>query len=169
MNWLDLVILLAVAWFAIAGATAGFPREAVTFLTMLLGVTLAGLFHERLAIDLSVFTDNQRLARVLGFLAIFFAVWGAGQIATVVFRTQALSLTFGPFDRPGGLLLGAIKGLILVEALLVLFARYQFRTITDALDGSFLSPFFLDGFPFILWLLPRAFRDAVEAFPGTPA
>jgi membrane protein required for colicin V production len=168
MNWLDLVILLVLAWFTIAGATAGLPREVVTFLAMLAGVVLAGLFHERLANDLSVFTDDQPLARVIGFLAIFLATWGAGQIAVVVFKTQALTVTFGPLDRPGGGVLGFIKGAVLVETVLVLFARYQFRTMTNAIDGSFLAPFFLDAFPFILVLLPGAFRDAVEAFPGVP-
>src|SRR5215204_350208 len=76
MNWLDLVILLVLAWFAIAGATAGLPRELVTLLAMLLGVVLAGLFHERLATDLLLFIDREQTARVAAFAAIFFAVLG---------------------------------------------------------------------------------------------
>ena len=43
MNWLDLVILLVLAWFVIAGATAGLVRESVTLIAVLLGVVLAGL------------------------------------------------------------------------------------------------------------------------------
>jgi membrane protein required for colicin V production len=166
MNWLDLVILLTIAWFTIAGATAGLPRELVTLVAMILGIILAGLFHERLAADLGVFTDNERLARVLGFMAIFLAVLGAGQIAMVLFKNQALGLTFGPLDHPGGLVVGMLKGVMLVETVLIVFSRYHFTTMTDAIDGSFLAPFFLDGFPFVLLLLPSAFRDAVEAFPA---
>lgn len=168
MNWLDLVILLTLAWFTIAGATAGLPREMVTFVAMLLAVVLAGLFHERLADDLLVLIDSERSARVAGFAAIFFAVWGAGQIAVVLFRNVALSLTFGPLDHTGGLVIGLLKGVVLVEAALFLFARYQFGGMTDAIDGSFLTPFFLRGIPFVLILLPDHFRAAVDAFPGTP-
>jgi len=166
MNWLDLVILLVLAWFAIAGATAGLPRELVTLLAMLLGVVLAGLFHERLATDLLLFIDREQTARVAAFAAIFFAVLGAGQIAMVLFKEQALTLTFGPLEHPGGLVVGLLKGVILVEVALVLFARYRFVTMTEAIDGSLLAPFFLDGFPFVLRLLPGSFRTAVEAFPG---
>jgi uncharacterized membrane protein required for colicin V production len=168
MNFLDLVILLTLAWFTIAGATARLPRELVTLFAMLLGVVLAGLFHERLADDLLVLIDSFRVARVVGFAAIFFAVWGAGQIAVVLFKDAALSLTFGPLDFGGGLAAGLLKGIILVEATLFLFARYQFDTMTSAIDGSLLPPIFMRGIPFVLWLLPSAFRAAVDAFPGTP-
>lgn len=168
MNWLDLIILLTLGWFTIAGATAGLPREIVTFLAMLLGVVLAGLFHERLADDLLVIVDSLRTARVIGFAAIFFAVFGAGQITMVLFRNAALSLTFGPLDHSGGLIVGLLKGIVIVEAALFLFARYQFETMAGAMEGSLLTPFFLDGFPFVLILLPGEFRTAVNAFPGTP-
>jgi membrane protein required for colicin V production len=168
MNFLDLVILLTLAWFAIAGATARLPRELVTLLAMLLGVVLAGLFHERLADDLLVLIDSFRAARVVGFCAIFFAVWGAGQIVVVLYKDQVQTITFGRLDFGGGLAVGLLKGVILIETMLFLFARYQFDATTDAIDGSLLAPIFLRGIPFVLWLLPSAFRSAVDAFPGTP-
>jgi membrane protein required for colicin V production len=166
MNWLDLVILLALAWYVIAGATAGLPRELLTLVAMLLGVVLAGLFHDRLGVDFELFTDNSNLAHVLAFFAIFGAVYGAGQIAAVMLKNVALSLTFGPLDRTGGVVIGLLKGLILIETVLFLFARYHFETTVAAIDGSFLAPFFLRGIPFLLALLPGDFRDAVEAFPA---
>jgi uncharacterized membrane protein required for colicin V production len=167
MNWLDLVILLALAWFVIAGATAGLPRELVTFVAMLLGVVIAGLVHRPLGDDLDLLIGNARLAQVIAFSAIFVAVWGAGQIAVVLFKPVAMSLTFGPLDHSGGLVIGLLKGLIFVEAVLFLFARYHFETMVAAMDGSFLAPFFLHGFPFLLAFLPSEFRAAVDAFPGS--
>jgi uncharacterized membrane protein required for colicin V production len=166
MNFLDLVILLTLAWFTIAGATARLPRELVTLVAMLIGVVLAGLFHVRLADDLLVLIDSFRAARVVAFCAIFFAVWGAGQIAVILYKDLALTITFGPLDFPGGLAVGLIKGVVLVETMLFLFARYQFDATTSAIDGSLLAPIFLRGIPFVLWLLPSAFRSAVDAFPG---
>lgn len=167
MNFLDLVILLTLAWFTIAGATARLPRELVTLAAMLLGVILAGIFHVRLGDDLIELIDSVRVARVIAFCAIFFAVWGAGQIAVILYKDLALTITFGPLDLGGGLIAGLLKGVILVETLLFLFARYQFDTTTSAIDGSLLAPIFMRGIPFVLWLLPRAFRVAVDAFPGT--
>jgi membrane protein required for colicin V production len=167
MNWLDLVILLALAWFVIAGATAGLPRELLTLVAMLLGVVLAGLFHDRLGMDFDLFTENENLARVLAFLAIFGAVYGAGQIAAVMLKGFALTLTFGPLDHTGGLVLGLVKGIVLIETLLFLFVRYHFEPLVAAIDGSFLAPFFLRGIGFlVLPLLPGDFREAVDAFPA---
>jgi membrane protein required for colicin V production len=165
MNWLDLVILLVIAWFTIAGATAGLPRELVTLVAMLAGVVLAGAFYDNLAADILVMVKNDRTARVAAFIAIFLAVFGAGQIVAVLLRDVASALALGPLNHVGGLIIGLLKGVIIVETALILFARYQYPTVTGAMDGSLLTPFFLHGFPFLLNLLPADFRAAVEAFP----
>ena len=166
MNWLDLVILLTLVWFTIAGATAGLPREAVTLIAILLGVVLAGVLHDRLAAELLVMVENERTARVIGFSAIFFAVFGAGQIASVQLKAFAQTLALGPLNHSGGLFIGLLKGVILVEAALFLFARYHFRGMVEAIDGSLLTPFFMDGFPFLLAIMPGDFRTAVDRFPA---
>jgi len=166
MNWLDLAILLTLAWFTIAGATAGLPRELVTLAAMLLGVVMAGLLFGRLGEEFAVLTGSDRVGGVLGFLSIFLAVYGAGQIAAVVLREAALSITFGPLHHTGGFVVGLVKGVILVEVALIIFSRWHFGTMVGAIDGSFLAPFFLEGFPFVLRLLPGEFRRAVDAFPA---
>jgi membrane protein required for colicin V production len=168
MNWLDLVILLTLAWFTIAGATAGVAREAITLVAMLLGVVLAGLFCDALATDIHLMSTSDRVAHVIAFGAIFFAVYGAGQIAVVLLKEPLAALAL-PLEHAGGLLLGLAKGIVLLEAGLFLFARYQFEPIVIAMDGSLLTPFFLRGIPFLLPLLPSGFGQAVHAFPGTPA
>jgi membrane protein required for colicin V production len=166
MNWLDLLILLTIAWFTIAGATAGLPREMITLVSMLLGVILAGLFYERLADDFDVLVGSRRAGGILGFSAIFVAIYGAGQIAAVLLKNAALTLTFGPLDHTGGLLVGLLKGVILVEVVLIVLSRYHFETTVNAIDGSLLAPLFLEGIPFVLRLLPGEFRRAVDAFPA---
>ena len=166
MNWLDLVLLLTLAWFTIAGTTAGLFREAVTGVALVLAVVLAGLFYQDLADNIRVMASSERLARVFAFLAIFLAVTGAGQIVSVLLKSAAQALALGPLDRAGGLVLGLIKGVIVIEALLFLFARYQYPTLADAMDGSLLTPFFLRGVPFVLALLPGEFREAVNRFPA---
>lgn len=166
MNWLDLVLLLTIAWFTIAGATAGLVRESLTLVAMLLGVVLAGVFYNELAMDIEVLVSNERTANIAAFAAIFFAVFGAGQILAVMLKGPALGLTLGPLDHPGGLVAGLLKALIIIEAGLFLFARYHVTTMVDAMDASLLTPFFLDGFPFLLTVLPGDFRAAVERFPA---
>ncbi len=166
MNWLDLILLLTLVWFTIAGATAGLPREAVTLIAMLLGVVLAGVLHDQLAAELIVMVDSKRTARVIGFAAIFFAVFGAGQIASVLLKGIAQTLALGPLNHSGGFVVGLFKGVILIEATLFVFARYHFQDMVEAIDGSLFTPFFLRGIPFLLALLPADFRAAVDRFPA---
>ena len=166
MNWLDLVLLLILVWFAVAGTTAGVLRESVTLLAALLAVLLAGLLHDELAADILVTVDNPRTARIAAFLIIFIAVLGAGQIAAVLLKGVAMALALGPLDRIGGLIAGVLKGIVIVEAVLFLFARYHVTSMVDAMDGSLVTPFFLRGLPFVLTFLPGEFRAAVERFPA---
>ena len=166
MNWLDLLILAILAWFAFAGLSAGILRESVTLLAAILGVVLAGQRYRRLADDFAIFTDNSRIASVAAFLAIFAAVFLAGQIVAVMLKRAASLLMLGPLDHLAGLAFGLLKGFVLVEAALIVFAAYRVAVIAEAMDGSLLTPVFLDGLPILLSILPREFRNAVENFPA---
>lgn len=165
MNWLDLAILLTVAWFTIAGATAGLAREVVTLLALLLGVAIAGRFAGNLADDVGIVVKNAAWAQIIAFAVIALATFGAGQLAAIILKGPSQSLALGRLNHSGGLVLGTLKGALLAQAGLILFARYHVPSMVDALDGSLLTPFLLDGAPVLLVLLPSEFRAAVEQFP----
>ncbi len=166
MNWLDILILAVLAWFALAGLSAGILREAVTLLAAVLGVLVAGQLYKQLAADFAIFTDRTTVATIAAFLTLLGAVLLAGQIAAVLLKRTAALLMLGPLDHIAGLLFGLVKGFVLVEGLLFLFAGYRVEAITRAMDGSLLTPVFLQGLPVLLHLLPGEFRQAVERFPG---
>lgn len=164
MNWLDIVILVTLGWFAFAGLSAGILRESVTFLGAVLGVVLAGVLYQQLAEDLSVFGAEGTTARIIAFIAIFGAVFLAGQIGAVLLKGAATALMLGSVDHTAGLVFGILKGFVIVEGALILFTRYHITAVSGAIDGSFLSPVFLDGLPVLLNVLPSEFRTAVESF-----
>lgn len=166
MNWLDIVIIATLAWFAFAGLSAGILRESVTLLGTVAGVILAGQLYKRLADDLTIFTSSTRAANIAAFIAIFAAVFLAGQIAALLLKRTASLLMLGPLDHLAGLAFGLVKGFVVIEGALILFAGYRIDIITRGMDGSLLTPFFLDGLPLLLNVLPGEFRAAVERFPG---
>lgn len=166
MNWLDLAILLTILWFVIAGATAGLVREMVGLVALIGGIVIAGLVYRNLAADIDVMVSSQRTARVVSFAAVLFAVLLAGQIISVLLRGAVSTLALGPFDHAGGLVVGLVKGVMIVEVVLFVFARYPTVTMRNAIDGSLIAPLFLDGIPFVLSLLPSDFRTAVQRFPA---
>lgn len=166
MNWLDFLIIGLIGWFAFSGLSAGILRESVTLIASVAGVVLAGLLYRQLADDLTIIIDGHRTRSIVAFAAIFFAVFLAGQIGAALLKQTANVLMLGPLDHSAGLVFGILKGVIVIEAALILFAQYRVERITAAMDGSLLTPFFLDGIPIVLRLLPGEFRQAVERFPS---
>ncbi len=164
MNWLDIVIVLVIAFFAISAFRAGLIREVVTLVSVVVGVVIAGIFYDDLARDVLTFIDDRRTALIVGFLVLLGAVFLAGQLVAVMLKQAAALLFLGWADHSGGALFGLIKGLIVVEVLLILLVTYPRLGLKDDIDGSALASVFLDAAPLLLIVLPTEFEQAVDAF-----
>ena len=164
MNWLDIVIVFVIAFFAVSAFRAGLIREVVTLVSVAVGVIVAGLFYDDLARDILSFIDDDKTARVVSFLVLLGAVYLAGQLIAVMLKQTAALLLLGWADHAGGALFGLIKGLIVVEVLLILLVTYPRLGLKAAIDGSALASVFLDAAPLLLLVLPDEFEQAVDAF-----
>ena len=162
MNWLDIAILVVLAWFIFSAFTAGLIREVVTIVSAILAVVLAGLFYERLADDVGTFIDSTRAARIVAFLVIFGAIVLAGQVVAGLLKETASLLMLGTFDHLAGAVFGLVKGLVIIQMLLILFATYPSLHLDDAISESALSPVFLDRAPILLQVLPAEFDAAKD-------
>ena len=67
-------------------------------------------------------------------------------------------------DHLAGAGFGFLKGLLIVQILLILFVTFPQLGLEDTIDGSALAPFFLDDIPFLLRLLPGEFEVGVDTF-----
>ncbi len=164
MNWLDIVIVLVIVFFASSAFRAGLIREVVTLVSVAVGVVIAGLFYDDLARDVLVFIDNEKTALIVSFLVLLGAVYLAGQLIAVMLKQAASLLFLGWADHAGGALFGLIKGLIVVEVLLILLVTYPQLGLKSDIDGSALASRFLDAAPLLLLVLPNEFEQAVDAF-----
>ena len=164
MNWLDIVIVLVIAFFASTAFRAGLIREVVTLVSVVVGVVIAGIFYDDLARDVLTFIDEEKTALVVGFLVLLGAVYLAGQLVAVMLKQAAALLFLGWADHAGGALFGLIKGLIVVEVLLVLLVTFPRLGLKSDIDGSALASVFLDAAPLLLLVLPNEFERAVDVF-----
>jgi membrane protein required for colicin V production len=164
MNWLDIVIVLIIAFFVTTAFTAGLIRELVTLASAVVGIVVAGLFHDDLARDVLVFIDDKTAANAIGFLVLLGAVYLAGQLIAIMLKQVAAMLLLGWLDRLGGAVFGLLKGLIVVEVLLILFVTYPQLGLDGAIEDSALASVFLDASSALLILLPDKFERAVDAF-----
>ena len=169
MNWLDFLIIIVLVGFAVAAFRAGLIREIVTLTAVIVGVVIAGTLYDNLAGDILVFIDDDGAAEAVAFLALFGAVYILGQIAAYMLKTGASLLMLGVWDRMGGIGFGLLKGLLIVQVFLLVFAAYPGLGLDGAVQDSMLAPYFVDDFSFLLSLLPQEFADNIDAFLDTVA
>ena len=164
MNWLDIVVILLLVVLTTAAFRAGLIREVITLIAVILGIAVAGLLYERLAVDVFVFIDNENASEAVSFLMLFGAVYLMGQIGAYVLKTGAALVMLGPVDHIGGAVFGFVKGLLVVQVLLIVFAAYPTLGLDQAIDNSEIARWFVDDFSFLLKVLPQDFEDRVDQF-----
>jgi membrane protein required for colicin V production len=170
MNWLDAVIIALFAWFTFAAFQAGFVREAVTVVAAVLGVVVAGIFYIDLADDILVFINNEQIARIVAFGALFAATALAGQMMALILKPAVDAFQLGVFDQLVGAAFGFAKALVFVEVFLVVFITYPKWGMGDTIDQSFIGPLMIKNAPVLVQVLPDEFELGVNGFKaGVPA
>ncbi len=164
MNWLDIAIVAIVAGFVAAAYSAGLIREIITLLSVIAGIIIAGQLYDNLTADLLVFMDDSDAADAISFLVLFGAVYLFGQILAYTLKAGASLLMLGWANHIGGAFFGLLKGLIVVELLLIVFAAYPELGLDGAVGGSELAPYFVEDVDWVQWVLPGNFDARVDAF-----
>ncbi len=115
MEWIDLVILVIVAWAAYQGYKEGIVVQLGGIIGIVVGIFLA----VKLCVAVGQWLDIYgTLGNVIGFIVIFLAV-----VLVMAFLGRMLSKLFrfsglGIFDKIGGVILAAVKVLLVVGVLL---------------------------------------------------
>ena len=171
MNWIDILIVVTVAGFVFAAYAAGLIREVVTLVAAILGIVIAGQLYDDLATDVLVFMNDEDAAEAISFLTLVGAVYLFGQIVAFMLSKTASLLMLGWADHIGGAAFGFLKGLIVAQVLLIVFAAYPGLKLDDDIAGSELAPYFLEDVDVILWVLPDNFDSRIDQFtaPETAA
>ena len=164
MNWIDPVIVLILIGFVVTAYSAGLIREVVTIVAVVLGIVIAGLLYDDLATDVLVFIDDADAARAVAFLVLLGSVYLFGQIAAYVLKKMASIMMLGWTDKLGGAAFGLLKGLIVVQVLVILFAAYPSLGLDNSIDNSVIGSFFVDDFSFLLVILPGEFDQRIDEF-----
>lgn len=165
VNWLDFLIIAIIGWFTVAAYLSGFIRETVGLAAVLLAVILAGLFHDNLADNFQILVDDETGTRVVAFLTIFAIVVAGGWAASLFLRSTANLLMLGWADRAAGAFFGFLKGILIVQAITVVFILQPTLGIDGAIADSTIGSFFLDTAPVVGPLLPAEFDAALREFP----
>ena len=158
MNWiLDIIILIVIAVPTFIGLKVGIVKALFIVVGGIVGIVLAGRFSDQLG---AVFSD-EGWAKVLAFAVILLVVLVIASIAAKLVKWVLSAVLLGWVNRLGGAVLGFILGAFFCGAVLSMWVIYM--GAGDIIKDSALANFLLDGFPFVLGLLPAEF-DSVRDF-----
>jgi len=159
MNWLDLVLIVALIIFALIGLRVGIIRAALSLAGLIVGVILAGRYYVPLSEQLT-FIPQASLAKVVAFAIILIGVMVIASVLARLLKWAVSVMMLGWVNRLGGAIFCFVLGAIFCSALLAIWVKFLG---TGAITGSGLAAVLLDRFPVVLALLPPEF-DAVRSF-----
>jgi membrane protein required for colicin V production len=160
MNWLDIVLLVAIALATVVGLGIGIIRAALFLAGLIFGIVLAGHYYIPFSHVLDAVLQGG-VAKVVAFIIILAAVMVAAAFLAIFLRRGASAIKLGWADRLGGAVFGLAMGAIFCGGLLALWVK--FFGSAEAITHSTLARLLLDRLPMVLALLPDEF-DVVRSF-----
>ena len=159
MNWLDIVIVVALIVPTFSGYLRGLIKSALTLAGLIVGVILASNFYEQLA-GAMTFITSPDIANIAGFIIILAVVLVIAQLLARLLKTTVHAISLGWVDRAGGAVFGFLMGAVFVGAVLATIVKFFGEGVVTE---SGIAAILLDKFPLVLGLLPSEF-DAVRDF-----
>ncbi len=166
MNWLDLLLLVVLGLHLLSGYSRGFFKQVFDmigfFIVIVVSLWGSRFFSESLAeyinpediiphheliqslgIDVAFDQAPQFIAGILAFLALFILLSIVFRLFSGGFRWVNRIPLIGFFNRIGGILLGAVVGLVFVYVIVGALSMLPLQFFMDAVAFSQVS-FFLD-------------------------
>lgn len=159
MNWLDIIIIIALIIPIFAGLRMGIIKAALSLAGLIVGVVLASNFYQELGGVLNFIAD-EKIANIVAFILILAVVMVIANVAAALLKYTAKAILLGWVDRLGGAVFGLFIGAIFVGAILATIVKFFG---TELVTESVLTGVLLDKFPLVLGLLPSEF-DVVRDF-----
>ncbi len=160
MNWLDIVILVALIISTLLGLRRGLIVSLISLAGLILGIMLAGNYYKILA-SMLAFIPNASAADITAFILILVAVLIVTAIIARVLKKAASMVMLGWIDHIGGAIFGLFMGAILWGALLAIWGKFfGSGLVTQSLIATML----LNNFPLVLAFLPAEFGSIRQFF-----
>jgi membrane protein required for colicin V production len=125
MNWLDIVLLLILAWSIATSLRKGLTREVLGLASVVFALLLALWFYGTAGTFLTPYASSRSLANLAGFLAVFAGVMLLGSLVGFILgkflRVTGLSIV----DRLLGAAFGALRGTLIAIVLIMAIMAFS--------------------------------------------
>jgi len=134
IDWIFSILILI---FAIAGLIKGFIDNVFGKLALILGIFIAYLFYNDIAVNVLRDIKSTLLAKILSFLLIFVVVFLIVKLIQIlvskIFQWEILK----SLDRTLGFFFGLVEGAAIVCLLILLLNAQPFFDTKNLFEGSF--------------------------------
>ena len=159
MSWLDFVFGILICVSVAGGFAKGFVRIGVGFIAAVVGIVLASWFYGTAAAWLIPYVTSPGVANFLGFLTVLAIVLTFGSLVSMllvrIFKLVGLSW----LDRLLGGIFGAVRGLLVSVALLMIMLAFAPATTHSAVVDSYFAPYVMESAHLLSSATPFELRD----------
>lgn len=129
MNWFDFTILGIIAFSAVISLVRGFVKEAISLVIWIAAFVISRTFHPQLS-ELITQIDDPMFRTGTAVAILFVGTLIAGALLNYVISQLVKATGLGGTDRVLGVVFGALRGILIVSA--VLFFIDTFTTFSDS-------------------------------------
>ncbi len=154
MNYLDVIIVIPVLWWAFRGFKKGLIKEVAKLAALILGLWAASSFSYYLVEVLSDKTEiNESYIPLIAFAIIFIVTVILIHLLSGLLDKLIKAVALSGVNKLAGAVFGAAKGVLLLSV--IIFLIHQFLTVKldlipkEVTESSLLYPYLLDLIEFI--------------------
>ncbi|MCU0490845.1 MAG: CvpA family protein [Chloroflexaceae bacterium] len=162
MNTFDLAALIIVVVSTALGLYWGVIRQILSVLGLLVGIAVAGRYGGEVALWLTSFITSEAFAGVLGFFIVLIFVSVLASLVASLLRIFVGLLFLGWLDQALGAVLGLIQGVLICAILAVGLVTFRVPELEQTIQTSVILESLLRVGNALTFLLPDAFRTAVQ-------
>jgi membrane protein required for colicin V production len=120
MIWIDFILIGLVSVFLVTGLIRGLGKEVFSLCFWMLASWVSLTFSQEFSVLLASTISNLTARMVVSFSALFLMTLSLGGVIDLLLKALAKDTRISFMDRLGGMILGAVHGLVVVAVVVIL-------------------------------------------------
>ena len=166
-NWLDYVLMVVLGFSAVSAFRKGFSREIVGLVASALAIVLAMWFYGVTGGFFRSWVDSDRVANLIGFVAVLIAVWLLGSLVGWIVHRFLGAIGLSWFDRLLGAAFGLARGTLIAIALLTAYMSFgpqsHAKVAPSGVVHSQIAPYILQASRAAVAIAPMDLKQSFQA------